>query len=51
MSLEGAFAALFGWLILGDVLSSRQLLGCALVFLATVASQLLSLRGLQKASE
>ena len=42
MSLEGAFAALFGWLILGDVLSPRQLLGCALVFGAVILSQLLN---------
>ena len=40
MSLEGTFATLFGWLILGDVLSSRQLLGCALVFGAVILSQL-----------
>ena len=40
MSLEGAFAVLFGWLILGDVLTSRQLLGCALVFGAVILSQL-----------
>ncbi|MBR2940599.1 MAG: EamA family transporter [Kiritimatiellae bacterium] len=39
MSLEGTFAALFGWLILGDVLSPRQLLGCALVFGAVILSQ------------
>ena len=51
MSMEGVFGVLFGWLLLGDLLTVRQLLGCALVFLATVASQLLSLRGLQKASE
>ena len=40
MSLEGVFAVLFGWLILGDVLSPRQLLGCALVFGAVILSQL-----------
>ena len=40
MSLEGVFAVLFGWLILGDVLSPRQFLGCALVFGAVVFSQL-----------
>ena len=42
MSLEGVFAVLFGWLILGDVLSPRQLLGCALVFGAVILSQLLN---------
>ena len=40
MSLEGVFAALFGWLILGDVLTSRQLAGCGLLFLAVILSQL-----------
>ncbi len=40
MSLEGVFAAIFGWLILGDVLTLRQLSGCALVFAAVILSQL-----------
>ena len=40
MSLEGVFAVLFGWLILGDVLSVRQLSGCGLVLGAVVLSQL-----------
>ena len=44
MSLEGVFAAIFGWLILGDVLTVRQLLGCGLVFSAVILSQLISLR-------
>ena len=44
MSLEGVFAALFGWLILGDVLTVRQLVGCGLVFSAVILSQLVSLR-------
>ena len=42
MSLEGVFAVLLGWLILGDVLSVRQLFGCALVFSAVILSQLFS---------
>ena len=42
MSMESVFGAFFGWLILGDVLSSRQLLGCALVFGAVILSQLFS---------
>ncbi|MGN0832913.1 MAG: DMT family transporter [Kiritimatiellia bacterium] len=41
LSLEGAFAAVFGWLLLGDVLTLRQLSGCGLVFLAVLAAQLL----------
>ena len=41
MSMESVFGALFGWLILHDAMTPRQLCGCALVFLAVVASQLL----------
>lgn len=44
MSLEGVFAALFGWLILGDVLTGPQLVGCGLVFVAVLFSQLLTFR-------
>ena len=41
MSLESVFGAFFGWFILGDILTPRQLLGCGLVFLSVVASQAL----------
>ena len=44
MSMESVFGALFGWLILHDVMTLRQLCGCALVFLAVIASQLLPSR-------
>ena len=40
MSLESVFAALFGWLILKEFLSSKELLGCALVFLAVIIAQI-----------
>ena len=40
MSLESVFAALFGWLILNEKMSPRELLGCALVFIACLLSQL-----------
>ena len=40
MSLEGVFAVLFGWLLLDDVLTVRQLTGCAFVFGAVLLSQL-----------
>ena len=40
MSLESVFAALGGWLISGNTLSSRELCGCALVFAAIIAAQL-----------
>ena len=46
MSMESVFGAVFGWLVLGDLMTSRQLVGCALVLLAVIVSQLLSLRGL-----
>ena len=45
LSMEGVFAVLFGWLLLGDVLSLRQLAGCALVLTAVILSQLLSATG------
>lgn len=40
LSLESVFAALAGWAVLGDLLSLRELLGCGLVFLAVILSQL-----------
>ena len=42
MSMESVFGAFFGWLILGDVLTARQLSGCALVLGAVILSQLFS---------
>ena len=45
ISLEGVFAVLFGWLILGDMLTVRQLSGCALVFVAVLLSQIFSRPG------
>ena len=40
MSLESAFALLFGWLFLNESLPARRLLGCALVFAAVLLAQL-----------
>jgi drug/metabolite transporter (DMT)-like permease len=40
LSLEAVFAALAGWLILGEVLSSRGLLGCGLMLGGMVVAQL-----------
>ena len=40
MSLESVFATLAGWLILKEVLSEKELLGCALVFAAVILTQL-----------
>ena len=40
MSLESVFAALSGWLILHEHLSTRELFGCILVFVAIILAQL-----------
>ena len=40
LSPENVFAALAGWVILGQKLTARELLGCALVFAAIITSQL-----------
>ncbi len=40
-SLEGVFAALGGWIVLGEMLTLRALLGCALMLAGAVACQLL----------
>ena len=40
LSPESVFSALAGWVILGQVLTARELFGCALVFTAVVGSQL-----------
>ena len=39
MSLESVFAALSGWLVLGETLSNRELAGCLLVFIAVILAQ------------
>ena len=44
MSMESVFGAFFGWLLLGDVLSLRQIVGCLLVLSAVILSQLLFAR-------
>jgi len=40
MSLESTFSVLAGWLLLGSVMSRRELLGCGLMFAAIVLTQL-----------
>lgn len=40
MSLESVIAALAGWVILHEVLSEKELLGCVLVFAAVILTQL-----------
>ncbi|MCR4590636.1 MAG: DMT family transporter [Lachnospiraceae bacterium] len=40
MSMESVFAALTGWLILGQSLSPRELTGCIVLFTAVILSEL-----------
>ena len=47
MSLESVFAALSGWLILNQTLSFKEAVGCLLVFIAIIITQLPS-RNIEK---
>jgi drug/metabolite transporter (DMT)-like permease len=40
LTMEGAFAAIGGWLLLNEVLSMRSLVGCALMLAGMLVSQL-----------
>ena len=40
MSLESVFAVLAGWVLLGQELTTRELLGCAVMFAAIIIAQL-----------
>ncbi len=40
MSLESVFATLAGWVILKEVLSTKELIGCGLVFAAVILTQI-----------
>lgn len=48
MSLESVFSVLFGWLLLHERLSTRELLGCALVFCAVLLVELAPSRNNKK---
>jgi drug/metabolite transporter (DMT)-like permease len=39
LSMEGAFAGLFGWLMLGEALSPLQLAGCGLILAGMLLAQ------------
>ena len=39
LSLESVVSVLAGWLILQEVMSRRQLLGCVLLFVAVILAQ------------
>ena len=40
LCMESVFSALFGWLLLGQSLSPRELAGCGLMLLAILLAQL-----------
>ena len=40
LSLESVFSVIFGWILLSEVMSARELLGCLIVFAAVIFSQL-----------
>lgn len=40
MSLESVFAALSGWLFLGETMTGKELTGCVLVFVAVLLAQI-----------
>lgn len=40
LSMEAVFAAISGWLILGETLTARELLGCVFVFAAILLAQI-----------
>ncbi|HPW68770.1 MAG TPA: DMT family transporter [Deltaproteobacteria bacterium] len=51
MSLEAVFAAVGGWLLLGERLTSRQYLGCSLMLTGMLVSQLWQVCFMGKAAE
>ncbi|WP_432641761.1 DMT family transporter [Acidaminococcus sp.] len=46
MSLESVFAALSGWLFLGETMTAREVIGCVLVFVAVLLAQIPIKKGL-----
>lgn len=40
MSLESVFSSIFGWLILHQTMSGREIMGCVLIFAAVILAQL-----------
>ena len=40
MSLESCISALAGWLLLNEVMNGREIMGCVLMFIAIIISQL-----------
>jgi len=50
LSLEGVFAAIGGWLLLGEILSLRGFFGCALMLVGMLLSELSGFFSKQKSS-
>ena len=50
LSLETVFAALGGWIALGEVIPARGLAGCALMLLGIIVSQVGTLRARESGS-
>ena len=50
LSLETVFAALGGWIILGEVIPARGLAGCALMLIGIIISQVGTLRARENGS-
>ena len=48
MCFESVFAALTGWLILKETLSTREIAGCAVMFAAIILSQVFESISMQK---
>lgn len=40
MSLESVFAVLAGWIVLGELLKPKEIMGCVLVFTAVILAQI-----------
>jgi drug/metabolite transporter (DMT)-like permease len=51
MSLESVFAALMGWLALGQTLTLRETAGCLVIFAAIIAAQAPDMFSRKKTSE
>jgi drug/metabolite transporter (DMT)-like permease len=51
MSLESVFSVLAGWVVLGETLLTRELIGCILVFAAVIIAQIPEFLKPKKVSE
>jgi drug/metabolite transporter (DMT)-like permease len=50
LSLETVFAALGGWIVLGEVIPARGLVGCALMLMGIIVSQIGTIRARESGS-